>query len=231
MKASILTSLVSLAGLTMVSAMAVDIRSDIPEGYTVVPMTWTGPIEEGGKNHTFKGTAEDVLAQIKKLNPNFVEFAESKEKDDSTKLSMRALEARQPASPSDTRVACEGGGPNGGQGMLTRVRDARLGIEHLKWLAGFGCGAPARSCARMTCNWQTAIWFCNDNDHEVSDRCDWQGYLAELVIEKCQRHVKADCWVPNPVCTNCCQAIDTWLVMGAQYDIRNWNVMINGGGC
>ncbi|KAF5646978.1 uncharacterized protein FTJAE_1809 [Fusarium tjaetaba] len=220
MKASIMTPLMSLVGLTM----AVDIRSDIPEGYTIVPMTWVGPIEEGGKNHTFKGTAEEVLAQIEKLNPNFAEFADSKKKDDSTKVSIRALEARQP-----TRVACDGGGPNGGQSMRTKVSDARQGIDHLRRLGDFGCGAPARSCARMTCNWQSAIWFCNDNDYEVSDRCDWQGYLAELVIEKCQRHVKADCWVPNPVCTNCCQAIDTWLVMGAQYDVRNWNVMINGG--
>ncbi|KAF5559234.1 hypothetical protein FMEXI_107 [Fusarium mexicanum] len=209
MKATILNLLMSFAGLSM----AVDLRSDTPESYTIVPMTWVGPIEEGGKNYTFKGTAEEVLAQIEKLNPNFAEFADSKMKDDSTK----------------TRVACDGGGPNGGQSMRTKVSDARQGIDHLKRLGDFGCGAPARSCARMTCNWQSAIWFCNDNDYEVSDRCDWQGYLAELVIEKCQRHVKADCWVPNPICTDCCQAIDTWLVMGAQYDVRNWNVMINGG--
>ncbi|KAF9763656.1 hypothetical protein IL306_003027 [Fusarium sp. DS 682] len=201
----------------LINSQAVDIRSDIPEGYAIVPMTWVGPIEEGGKNHTFKGTAEEVLAQIEKLNPNFAEFADSKKKDDSMKVTIRALEARQP-----TRVACDGGGPNGGQSMRTKVSDARQGIDHLKRLGDFGCGAPARSCARMTCNWQSAIWFCNDNDYEVSDRCDWQGYLAELVIEKCQRHVKADCWVPNPICTNCCQAIDTWLVMGAQYDFRHW---------
>ncbi|KAF5677474.1 ankyrin repeat protein [Fusarium circinatum] len=51
MKASILTLPMSFAGLSM----AVDLRSDIPEGYTIVPMTWVGPIEEGGKNYTFKG--------------------------------------------------------------------------------------------------------------------------------------------------------------------------------
>ncbi|KAF5594034.1 uncharacterized protein FSUBG_9607 [Fusarium subglutinans] len=220
MKASVLTLPMSFAGLSM----AVDLRSDIPEGYTIVPMTWVGPIEEGGKSYTFKGTAEEVLAQIEKLNPNFAEFADSKMKDDSSKFYPRISHLT-----AQTRVACDGGGPNGGQSMRTKVSDARQGIDHLKRLGDFGCGAPARSCARMTCNWQSAIWFCNDNDYEVSDRCDWQGYLGELVIEKCQRHVKADCWVPNPVCTNCCQAIDTWLVMGAQYDVRNWNVMINGG--
>ncbi|KLO97810.1 Uncharacterized protein LW94_13387 [Fusarium fujikuroi] len=100
MKASILTSLMPFVGPSIVSAMAVDIRSDIPEGYTIVPMTWVGPIEEGGKNHTFKGTAEEVLSQIEKLNPNFAEFADSKKKDDSAKVTIRALEARQPVSPS-----------------------------------------------------------------------------------------------------------------------------------
>lgn len=49
--------------LMLISSQAVDIRSDIPEGYTIVPMTWVGPIEEGGKNHTFKGTAE-VIQQL-----------------------------------------------------------------------------------------------------------------------------------------------------------------------
>lgn len=68
------------------------------------------------------------------------------------------------------------------------------------------------------------------NDRETSDRCDYQAYLAELAIDRCQVHIKGYCWVPNPHCGDCgCADIDEWIVMGAQYDDRNWNIMITNG--
>ncbi|KAH7030561.1 uncharacterized protein B0I36DRAFT_348777 [Microdochium trichocladiopsis] len=187
-------------------------RSAPIEGYAIAPMSWTGAVFPGGDNMTFHGEVEVILDEILKLNLNFTAPTQDYGKEG---LARRDLEARHP-----TRLACDGGGPNGSQGRRTGANVAWAEAQRLRGLGGTACGGPGRSCVRMGCTSGTEIWLCNDNDQHYDDRCDWTGYLAELAISGCQRGVnmcnEVTCWT-------------RWEVMGAQYDVRNYNVMITHG--
>lgn len=47
------------------------------------------------------------------------------------------------------------------------------------------CWAPARSCLRLYCHETSAIYLCNDNDHELHISCYNVGYLARRTRQAC----------------------------------------------
>ncbi|KAK2934910.1 hypothetical protein FoTM2_006157 [Fusarium oxysporum f. sp. vasinfectum] len=74
MKATLLTLLSSAIVAVSAAALPDGVQAvDNPlEGYTLIPMEWTGSIKEGADPITLSGTAEEVVAQIQKLNPDYV---------------------------------------------------------------------------------------------------------------------------------------------------------------
>lgn len=75
-------------------------NSELPMGYTAVPMAWTGPIEKGGQNYIFAGTHQQVTEQIKKANPD---FSWSDLRDNATEASVRGLQIESRATDSKVR--------------------------------------------------------------------------------------------------------------------------------
>ncbi|KAK7747405.1 hypothetical protein SLS53_001660 [Cytospora paraplurivora] len=47
------------------------------------------------------------------------------------------------------------------------------------------CWAPAKGCLRLFCYETSAIWLCNDNDHEIDISCYNVGYLADRIRKAC----------------------------------------------
>ncbi|KUI53629.1 hypothetical protein VP1G_01047 [Cytospora mali] len=47
------------------------------------------------------------------------------------------------------------------------------------------CWAPANGCLRLFCYETSAIYLCNDNDHELDISCYNDGYLARRIREAC----------------------------------------------
>ncbi|ROW08356.1 hypothetical protein VMCG_03243 [Cytospora schulzeri] len=47
------------------------------------------------------------------------------------------------------------------------------------------CWAPAKGCLRLFCYETSAIYLCNDNDHEISLSCYNVGYLARRTRQAC----------------------------------------------
>ncbi|KPA37801.1 tol protein, partial [Fusarium langsethiae] len=99
--------------------------SDPLEGYKIVPIQWTGSIEDGADPITLSGTAEDIVAQIQTLNPDYV-FTE----DNSTEAE---IEKR-----SQGHIICK----VGGRGAMD-VRAARRERDYLCSLGNNVCHVGA----------------------------------------------------------------------------------------
>ena len=68
-----LASVVAPAPTNNNSSASVFTNEGIPYGYELLPMVYTGPLVPGGPNHTFQGTVEQIVQQVrdKKLDVTF----------------------------------------------------------------------------------------------------------------------------------------------------------------
>ncbi|OGM44221.1 hypothetical protein ABOM_007724 [Aspergillus bombycis] len=128
------------------------------EGYTVEEFSWEVETTPGGPTVVLNGTVENVLSQLREINPNYdAEFAIAAHEIDQP--------AEQAAEEEDTpshlakrgNVAC-GGFPK------ARKTQIKQGIEYLRGVPGKPQRGPGPgSCGQVSCSWSSAIWWCNDN--------------------------------------------------------------------
>ncbi|KAH8898684.1 hypothetical protein GQ53DRAFT_777319 [Thozetella sp. PMI_491] len=123
---------------------AVAIDAPIP-GYGVEDLQWEVQAFPDGPKMNVTGTVEQVRAQLTKLNPNYgLEFG---------------IEKR-------FGPVC-GGGSYG-----WKAADAKRILEGISYLRGVG-GQPTNgpgpgNCGRVSCSYNSAIWWCNDNTDTFS---------------------------------------------------------------
>ncbi|KAK7981400.1 hypothetical protein PG988_003638 [Apiospora saccharicola] len=120
-------------------------------GATITDMIWRGQIEVGGPEMNFSGTIQEVVAQIKQINPDFPAGLNN------------SLPFKQDDKPNDGhQVQCDIGGDADGGAYLS---DIWAGIDYLHGIPG-NCGVnagPPNSCSRVSCSWNSGIWLCSDN--------------------------------------------------------------------
>ncbi|KAI1245252.1 hypothetical protein MGN70_012142 [Eutypa lata] len=184
-------------------------RNMLPDGYKIVPMTWTGPVVDNGHNHTYQGTVEQITAYINNARikasappltnrttpevvPEVPDFTNSKL--DSRRLRQTLCNAGLPAAAS--------------AGSIDQ------GIKYLQGLEG-DCALPAGPgvCGRISCSW------CNDNDRYVSWKCSDFAVYAEFVRAYCSR-LYAGGGVGG--------GIKVW---GQAFDEQNFNIMVGEDYC
>lgn len=65
----------------------------------------------------------------------------------------------------------------------------RQGIDYLRKIHGDCTNGPGPgNCSRVSCSYQSGIWFCNDNPHPISVPCSAFGDRAWDIVEKCYAH-------------------------------------------
>ncbi|KAK8127251.1 hypothetical protein PG984_008359 [Apiospora sp. TS-2023a] len=120
-------------------------------GATITDMIWRGQIEVGGPEMNFSGTIQEVVAQIKQINPDFPAGLNT------------SLSFKQDDKPNDGhQVQC---GIGGDAGDHAYVNDIWAGIDYLHGIPG-NCGVnagPRNTCSRVSCSWNSGIWLCSDN--------------------------------------------------------------------
>ncbi|KAL2803003.1 hypothetical protein BJX63DRAFT_437318 [Aspergillus granulosus] len=205
-----LSVIAPVAALAMVEdAAGPFFTNNVPEGYKIVDMTWTGALEEGGKEYSFKGTIESVETQIKELNPDWSLL--NLVNETSVLESRSDLSKRNQIFP----VLCN----NRPEGYA----DSLVIAQGIMYLEGLGrCHIPARACARVSCSWNSAIWACNDNYGDITPACP---YLADYA-----RNIINACTVESSVCgsTLCIYQRNA---RGQQFDTDNYNVIVAGDRC
>ncbi|KAF3913908.1 hypothetical protein ABW21_db0205082 [Orbilia brochopaga] len=153
------------------------------------PMTWTGAITKGGPEIKLTGTAQEITAQIKQLNPDW-----------QPATGEHMLMTRQWRDDGACGIVA---GSNANRGATEE------NINHLRGIGEAGCGAGPRSCSRIACNWSSAIFLCNDNDHPVNVQCR---YLAEGAAELYDHCSRRD-------------------FKGQRFDSDNFNIVVRAADC
>ncbi|PVH85714.1 hypothetical protein DL98DRAFT_583306 [Cadophora sp. DSE1049] len=176
--------------------------SDIPEHYNIVPLVITGTIDGVAINHT--GTIQQVFAQLDAEDNDF-------------KLSDLGARDVPDLHPRDTSymtdVNCI---PVNGQNWNRANQGAiREGINYLR--RGYmSCWVNAHSCARVSCSWDSGIYFCNNNNYNVGHPCFQISDYAQAILDKCK--YQKNMWADKEV-------------GGQAWDNGNWNVPVHKDRC
>ncbi|KAI0023990.1 hypothetical protein F4780DRAFT_687494 [Xylariomycetidae sp. FL0641] len=151
-------------------------------GFTEAAMQWTGSITgPDGPNVTFAGTVEQIAAQIQAANPDYdLTFP-----DDADAVNASSKEIFMPADNNEIKCGIGGGGP-------ARSDKIRNGMGYLRRFQGVCAVSPGPYvCVRVSCSWNSAIWWCNDKTDSLMGSCNIVADLSQYVVDACT-------YGPNP---------------------------------
>ncbi|KAG4424737.1 hypothetical protein IFR04_002085 [Cadophora malorum] len=176
--------------------------SNIPEHYNIIPLVITGTMEGVAVNHT--GTIQQVFAQLDAEDNDFK----------LSELGARDVSELHPRVASYmTDINCiPVRGQNWGRANQGAIRE---GINYLR-RGSLACGVNAHSCARVSCSWDSGIYFCNNNNYNLRYPCFQIADYAQAILDKCkyQKNLFADKEVG-----------------GQAWDNGNWNVPVHKDRC
>lgn len=125
----------------------------LPAGYEAEVASWEFQVMPGGPPVVLNGTVEEVHAELLRLNPNWdsdfpQRVARSQDQD-------WTLEKRTDFSMANT--LCDATWGSAHDGPISE------GIERLERIGGVPrLGPGPGKCSRVSCSWDSAIWWCND---------------------------------------------------------------------
>ncbi|KAI1323763.1 hypothetical protein F5Y16DRAFT_424697 [Xylariaceae sp. FL0255] len=151
------------------------IRRQLPDNYTESTIEWNLPVTEGGSNYTFYGTVQEVFAKINEirvqqgLEPHPDPLSTSTEVTyltDSSSLSRRVY----------TNTICNVG--LSAAAPTERIEEGIIYLENIKGTCTNGPGPG--NCGRISCSYNSAIYWCNDNPYPFTQDCSrFAAYAAE----------------------------------------------------
>ncbi|KAK4211586.1 hypothetical protein QBC37DRAFT_426618 [Rhypophila decipiens] len=168
--------LVFLSAFWAVLALAVNapvgLHAPIP-GYEISEITWEVDVFNNGTLFNLTGTIEQVHADVSKMNPN------------STFVSSAIHQGKPADAADDWTVHCGPGAFNWLPARPGRIDD---GIYHLSKVSGQPRAGPGPgACARVSCSWESAIWWCNDNLYDFAlPSFTTIGDCAQMLNRDCQ---------------------------------------------
>ncbi|KAF3209704.1 hypothetical protein TWF192_007769 [Orbilia oligospora] len=198
----LVSALSSIALYNPVSGTPLPGVADLAPESVSSPMFWIGTPIPGGPEVRLNGTAQEIVEQIKEINPNWEEAP--------------APTATTGESPTNVkryfqnRPTC--GLVVGDWAVVPYLRDPV--ISYLYALGATTCGAYARTCSRVSCHWSAAVELCNDRTTEVQMRCDRIAHAANEITN--------DCAKPAPV---------HWVAKGQWFDTTGYNVVVRKSNC
>ncbi|KAK0618993.1 hypothetical protein B0T14DRAFT_565892 [Immersiella caudata] len=174
--------------------------SPIP-GYEIVDIQWSLQAFPGGEYINVTGTVEQVVAQLTKINPDY--------------------EKNVLAAANMTRL-----GADAESGLwhylyhdcltwpVAWTRRVWEGIMYLDGHDGVPTMGPGpAACARVSCSWDSAIWWCNDDPVELQlDVWTSVAWGAYIIYRDC-RNERDD------------------QTSGQIFYEPNWNVIVRGDTC
>ncbi|KAK7756191.1 hypothetical protein SLS62_001784 [Diatrype stigma] len=152
----------------------------LPAGYvdSGLSLTFEGPLFVGGPNVTLSGTLEKIVAQINATNPEY--FLSNETSNDSVSGHGASKGGNQ-----EGPVYCHLGTPN--PASLAPIEEAVSYLERLKG----GCIAPAGPgyCGKISCSYDSAVWWCNDRLEPAYYPCKWFAPYTQRIIDRCKQEL------------------------------------------
>ncbi|KAH8668937.1 hypothetical protein BX600DRAFT_496930 [Xylariales sp. PMI_506] len=165
-------------------------------------ITWVGNVTDGGPNVTFTGqNLHDIESQIAAIQPGF---------SWNTTWFAKNTMPMNPKINTHLEKRVEGDFYCNVGGVTYATTDPlEEGIQYLHGIPG-DChlGPGPALCSRVSCSYDTAIFYCNDNSYDIYVPCSTLGDRA------------SDIWLA------CFQA--PYFVRGQVFDTDNWNVAVGG---
>ncbi|RAQ62214.1 hypothetical protein COH20_003037 [Aspergillus flavus] len=177
------------------------------DGYGVEDFEWEVEASPSNKLR-LRGTIEEVTNQVRAIKSNY-----KYERRDGTNASTASLEKHY----DEESLVCY---PNGwGAADGNTVQE---GVEYLKNdVAGKPTNGPGPgNCGRVSCSYNNAIWWCNDNtESKTLDSFREIGLTAEEICNRCWMSAVAS----NSGFENLCA--------GQMFMKDKWNVIVRDAKC
>ncbi|OIW34623.1 hypothetical protein CONLIGDRAFT_709932 [Coniochaeta ligniaria NRRL 30616] len=190
-------SSIALAIFAVVAGLISSIAATAAGADTPATLTWTGEVVPGnGTTNPTGDNIQDILNQIHVTHPNY----------DATKATSNQ-KSTENDEPGVWKTFC---------GVFATADKRNLmEIQYDLRMAGGDCTIPARTCLRLSC-WNTSgIYFCNDNDYQVTIQC---AYVADFA---------------SYIGTQCCKSDFTKSkgISGQAFSALGWNVCVGYANC
>ncbi|KAI0099224.1 hypothetical protein GGR51DRAFT_565041 [Nemania sp. FL0031] len=149
-----------------------NLQVGLPDNYSVSDIQWRG-FEDFGEDQVFTGTIENVIYQMRQIKgadytPSFVSKAES-----------QITKSQPDHHVAKHNIEC------GGSDADPRRIDQ--GVDYLNHLPDSSiCGNAPKTCGRISCSWNSAIWLCNDSTSGNNPhKCNMFGQYAAEIVKEC----------------------------------------------
>ncbi|KAK7739790.1 hypothetical protein SLS62_011232 [Diatrype stigma] len=170
------------------------IRSEgLPEGYTEGPIMWSGfgdylsglQGSDGSgknvKNLQLNGTVQNIYHQLEVLGFPLQPLNETELDAKMNAIEIKGGSATPPTK--DISRQCGVGGVD-----TVSAYDLSAGAAYLGSLGDdMKCSNMGKSCGRISCSYDSAIWWCNDNTNVIEYQCNLFAYYAWEVYYHCSR--------------------------------------------
>ncbi|KGO38353.1 hypothetical protein PEX1_068910 [Penicillium expansum] len=121
-------------------------------GYGVEEFSWEVETKPGGPKVILNGTVQEIYAELININPTYdLDFA--------AMPAQAIVDTNNETSHLHKRldVTCN----NYDQAISSRIKE---GIRYLRGVNGKPSNGPGPgNCGRVSCSYNSAIWWCNDN--------------------------------------------------------------------
>ncbi|KAK7753976.1 hypothetical protein SLS62_004075 [Diatrype stigma] len=178
---------------------------ELPDGYTESEVIWTGFehfLDDSDKlpsanakaltGLSFNGTVQSVMSQLETLGYSTKKFNQTT--FDEAEFNATLSDDDVTGVSKDRFHNCDVGGD----------KDAKAEdiIDGGEYLVGLGddvmCSNAPHTCGRISCSWDAAIWYCNDQDIYLPERCNRLGRLSWEGVRLC-RHGWRWRWVRGEI--------------------------------
>ncbi|PHH88399.1 hypothetical protein CDD83_7596 [Cordyceps sp. RAO-2017] len=177
------------------------------DGYEVFIPQWEVEVAPGGRTTKLNGTVQQVYRELLLMNPRYDEdFAVRKP-------ARSAANATSSTQGTDWNL----GSSICGRWQPTSVQHVREGIGYLRKVRGQPGSEPGPSrCGRVSCAYNSAIWWCNDDERPKSlSAFEDIANGAQLLVTRCVE------WMNPPPSE----------FGGQAFHPSRWNVIIRGDSC
>ncbi|KAL4962766.1 uncharacterized protein BDV14DRAFT_99136 [Aspergillus stella-maris] len=202
-----------LATFPAVYSLAItNTEGEAPHGYGIDVPEWDVEVTPGGERITLNGTVEEVRRELLTLNPRWEEdFAftvsgkDAAESDDDDGLLVKRTDFY------GAKYVCR-------KWSNARYKPISNGIKYLRGVSGRPVAGPGPgNCARVSCSYDSAIWWCNDA--KESKTLNSFGSIADgaqYVLNNCVLPSTGGTYPP---------------VNGQVFHKTHWNVIVRGASC
>ncbi|KAJ0120861.1 hypothetical protein J7T55_015596 [Diaporthe amygdali] len=187
----------------------VHIEPPLP-GYSVEVLQWEVLVSLDGQTATLNGTVQQIYQQLLKINPEYAAEIGMIKKGFTSSLTdtRRSLGVSE---VQDTWTVC---------GHFDPARASAIweGIDYLYTIDGKPGSKPGpRMCGQVSCSYDSAIWWCNDNNTtKILPSYSDIAYSAKYIAGNCtywsEEHLEEQ-------------------VSGQQFHSDNWNTIVRSAVC